>query len=608
MNLVIMMESYYKSADNDWFKQRLTGTMLWALAAFAILLLRLIHLQIIEGEEFRRLSKNNCIRLKSLDAPRGLILDCNRNILVDNRPSFDLSIVPKDAHSIEQTLKRLALYLEVPAQELEKKVKRKNGLLSYKPILLKQDIGRNALAMIEAKRFDLPGVVVDVKPRRHYIKQKRAAHLLGYLSEINAKELKKGTFQGSRPGDYIGKFGVEKAYELYLKGKRGGQQVEVNATGQVVRVIKTVHATPGHNIILTINQELQERAEELLEGVAGAVVAMNPLNGEVLIMASSPSFDQNAFVSGMSQKEWNDIIKNPFRPMENKVVQGEYPPASTYKIVTTIASIEEKVVDEKFTVHCPGYYRYGDRIFRCWKRGGHGKVDVIKALAESCDVYFYQAGQKLGIDRLAWYAKACGFNALTGIDLAHEAKGLIPTAAWKRRRTGISWQGGETLSVAIGQGYNLVTPLQMVVFIAAIANGGTLYKPVIMKSIEGGGKVRKGQSEIIGRLPVKKRTLNLIKKGLWNVVQAKGGTGGVVRLRDFHVSGKTGTAQVIGRKINDGNEKLKPDFLKSHAWFVAYAPSNAPKIALAVIIEHGEHGSSAAGPIAREIIRLFIKK
>ena len=605
------MTKYLNVADTDWYRQRLIRVMYCVAAAFCLLFVRLFYLQVIQGAELRRLSENNSVRLERTDPSRGLIFDRDGKTLVDNRPSFDLSIILKDARPVADTIEKLARVINVPASELMLKINRGKGGAAYKPILLKQDFGRDALAAVEVRKFDLAGVVVGVRPLRHSLNKQSAAHLIGYLSEINAEELKSGKYPGAKSGDFIGKFGVEKAFESFLRGKRGGRQVEVNATGQVVEVLKTVDAQPGHNIYLTIDQMLQQRTEALLKGRAGAAVAMDPADGHILAMASSPSFDQNDFVSGMSHEKWSNLISNPFRPMENKAIQAEYPPASAYKIVTAMAGLEAGVIDEKTSFHCPGYYKYGDRVFRCWEKKGHGDVNVVQALIVSCDVFFYQVGQKLGADRLAWYAKASGLGSTTGINLDQEAEGLIPTTAWKKARTGIAWQGGETLSVAIGQGYDLVTPIQMLVLTSAVANGGSIYKPLILNKIKTaeGKVVVQIQSQVKGKLPAGSQTLELIKKGLWGVVNDGRGTAKATRIKGIDISGKTGTVQVVGRKDDEeASETEKPYHLKAHAWFVAYAPSVNPQIAVAVIIEHGESGSQAAAPIAREMIRTYLKK
>lgn len=603
-------EKYLKTADADWYRQRITGVMICVVAAFAVLFLRLIFLQVIRGDEYRLLSLNNRIRLQSIDPPRGLIFDRNGSVLVENRPSFDVSITLKDARPVEETINKLSEHLNVPAEELLLKLSASKRVSAYKPVLLKQDIGRNALALIEAHKYDLPGITVNVKLRRHYLNIQDAVHLIGYLSEISPRELTGGKYPGLRRGDLIGKFGAEKAFESFLQGERGGRQVEVSANGRVVRVLKTVAASPGQNIHLTLDFRLQKKAESLLRGVAGAAVAMDPASGRILALASSPSFDQNYFASGMSHEQWDSLISNPFRPMENKAIQGEYPPGSTFKIITALAGLIEGVIDENTEVFCPGHYRFGNRIYRCWKRGGHGKVEIIKAIAESCDVYFYQAGTQLGVDRLAWYAKAAGLGSPTGIKLDKEARGLVPTAAWKKKRTGIAWQKGETLSVAIGQGFNLATPLQMAGMTAAIANGGTRYKPMILDSIKSadGRLIYQNEPLVMGKVPINERALELVRKGLWEVVNSDRGTARGSRLVDIAFSGKTGTSQVISRKKDDTrSEDEMPAHLRPHAWFVAYAPSEAPQIAIAVLIEHGEHGSGAAAPIAREMIKSYLR-
>ncbi len=601
------MSIYLNAPDSDWYRERLAGAVFAIFVAFFILFVRLFFLQIIGGEEYRRLSENNCIRLQNIDAPRGLIFDANGVLIVENRPSFDVRIIPRDANPIEKTLKKLAGHLKITEKELEANFVKNKSYLPYRPVLLKKDVGRNILATIEVDRFDLPGVDIDVKPMRHYLFSESASHVLGYLSEINSKELKSGKYTGVRGGDFIGKFGIEKNYEKYLRGKRGGQQVEVDATGRVIRILETVDAIPGNNIFLTIDQGLQLTVEKDLAGKVGAVVAMNTRNGQIIAMASSPTFDQNDFVTGLSHEKWNALIINPHRPMENKAVQAVYPPASTYKIITAMAGYEEGVIDSTTTYNCYGSYKYGNRKYRCWKKSGHGKVDLNKALAESCDVYFYQVGQALGVDRLAFYATASGLGKTTGINLENESKGLIPTVAWKKRKLGKSWIGGETLSVAIGQGYNLVTPLQLTVMIAAVANGGVILKPQLVKRIEtaDGHIVRKNEAIVVGRLPVKPETLAVVKKGLWSVVNDIHGTARGIKLRNISISGKTGTAQVISRKQDEEEDEDGPRHHKAHAWFVAYAPSEDPEIAVTVIVEHGEHGSSSAAPIAQAIIKKY---
>ncbi|WP_419661276.1 MrdA: penicillin-binding protein 2 [Desulfosarcina variabilis str. Montpellier] len=601
------MTNYLDNVDNEWFSGRLSFTLTVVVAAFVVLIARLFYLQVIIGKDLRHQSEINSIRIKSVDAPRGLIYDTQHRLLADNRPAYNLSIIVKDARPLEQTIGKLAAYTGLDETLFWDRLKAAKGTRAYKPVLLKADIGREALASIEVNRWDLPGIVVSVSPRRDYVFSPSAAHILGYMGEISVEELKNERFGDCKTGDFVGKYGIERAREHWLRGQRGGQQVEVNATGQVVRVLNTVDAIPGHNVVLSIDQSLQLRGEQLLAGQAGAAVAVDPNTGQILAMVSSPSFDQNAFISGLSHDAWNTLVSDPKRPLENKAIQAEYPPASTYKIIAAAAGLEEGLIDVHTTAYCPGFLKFGNRTYRCWKRWGHGEVDVLKALKESCDVYFYKLGQELGVDRLAWYASAFGLGEPTGVDLDHEAGGLVPTAAWKKKRIGVSWQKGETLSIVIGQGFNLTTPLQMAMVAAAVGNGGTRYRPKIVKTIRtaDGKTVYESQPEVVGRLPVSQENLNLVREGLFKVVNEIHGTAWRSRLKSVAMCGKTGTAQVVGRREDsDGDGEVEP--IKDHAWFVAYAPRENPSIAVAVIVEHGEHGSSAAAPVAAEMIRFYL--
>jgi len=586
------------------------GASLCILMVFALLFLRLVYLQLIKGEEYRRLSETNCVRLKSIKSSRGLIYDRNNKLLVDNRPAFDLNIVLEDAQPVEETIERLASLIDVPYEDLMESIAKAGKAAFYKPLTLKRDISRDQLAIVEAHKFDLPGIHIDIEPTRHYIYQKTAAHLLGYLGQINRKELESGRYADVRTGDSIGRYGVEKSFEPFLQGKRGGRQVEVDANGRLIKVLKTVEPISGNNLHLTLDLELQRTAEQLLGENDGAVVAIDPSNGDVLVMASAPSFNQNDFIGGISSKKWKALMSDPGKPMSNKAIQAEYPPASTYKMITALAALEEKVIDANTTSFCPGYYKFGNRRYQCWNRQGHGEINVVDAIAQSCDVFFYQAGEKTGVDTLAQYATGCGLGIRSGIKLDHERRGLIPTAAWKKKRFNEPWQAGETLSISIGQGFDLVTPLQMAAFMAAVGNGGTLYRPRIVTSIEDsdGNIVKLIEPSITGGLPASKETLALVQKGLLEVVQGNRGTARRIRIKGIDIAGKTGTAQVFSRKAGEkfDNEKLVRT-LRDHAWFVCYAPAEAPKIAIAVIIEHGEHGSSAAAPVAGALIQKYLQ-
>ncbi|MFZ2631195.1 MAG: penicillin-binding protein 2 [Desulfosalsimonadaceae bacterium] len=601
----------FHAVDSQWYRRRLLGLMIAVLIAFGMLAARLFYLQIICGDHYYNLSKNNCVRMQRVNPVRGLMFDRSGKLLVENRPSFDLTVIPSDAKPVDETIKKLFQYIPEFADEIRETINKKKIGYGYKPVLLKRDIGRDALASISAHQFDLPGIVIEANARRDYIHPGLAAHLIGYLGEINVDEINENLYPDKKSGDVVGRFGVEKACDQYLSGVPGGRIVQVNANGQIVEVLDTVDPESGHNIFLTIDYDLQHTAETLLQGQVGVAIAMDPGTGEILAIANSPTFDQNDFIGGISTDNWRELMSDPDRPMLNRAIQGEYPPASTYKVVTAMAALGEGIISQHTAFFCPGSYNYGNRDYGCWKKHGHGSMDVVNALAQSCDVFFYYCGRKLGVDRLARYAENCGLGVQTGIGLDNEADGLIPTAAWKKKRIGTPWQGGENLSIAIGQGYNLVTPLQLLVLFSAIANGGTEFKPLIVKSVNTveGHAVITGTPEVRGTLPVSHSNLELIRKGLLQAVNHPQGTArGYVFDGSIHISGKTGTAQVVSRRLEkEGVNKRGGNSFKSHAWFVGYAPSENPRIAVCVLIEHGEHGSSGAGPVAKGMMVSYLK-
>ncbi|NOY70619.1 MAG: penicillin-binding protein 2 [Deltaproteobacteria bacterium] len=585
--------------------------MIFVLPFFIILAARLFYLQVLNGESFLKTSENNFLRRLVIDPMRGMIFDRSGRLVVDNRPSFDLEIIPKDAKNIGLVAECLSRFIPLSKTDILQKIKKQSGLYGFRPVLIKKDIGRDLMGVILSHRLQMPGVRIHVAACRQYVYDGLAAHLIGYLGEINARELADGRYPEKRPGDFVGRRGIEKVFERLLSGKPGSRMVQVDATGQVVHELRRRPQKAGDNVFLTIDLNLQQEAAALLSDKTGAIVAMDPENGEILAMASSPAFDQNAFVSGLSSDQWKTLSSDPRRPLQDKAVQGLYPPASTYKIITAMAALEEGICDTKKRIFCPGYYKFGNRNYRCWKAQGHGYMNIIDAITQSCDVFFYHMGKDLGVDRLAWYARACGLGSKTGIVLEHESSGLVPTAEWKKRRTNISWQAGETLSVAIGQGANLVTPIQMAVLISAIANGGTLFRPRIVRTVEsaGGVIVKETEPGIKGRIPASPETIEVIKEGLKKVVNGKGGTGyWHVRSKQVVICGKTGTAQVRSRKTGEESAEGKNQGLtQPHAWFIGYAPENKPRIAVAVLIEHGGHGSSSAGPVARQVILSYLK-
>jgi penicillin-binding protein 2 len=435
------------------------------------------------------------------------------------------------------------------------------------------------------------------------------AQIIGFTGEVSREELDRSTAGKFSSGDIIGKFGIEKFLDSHLRGKSGAEQVEVNVAGKAIRSLGRIPATTGDNVVLTIDSALQEAAWSALGNRAGAVVVLDPRNGAVLALVSSPSFDPNLFNGGISFNDWERLSNDPGHPIENRSISGQYPPGSTYKIVLAAAALEEGLITPETTFYCNGTFELGDRVFHCWQAKGHGNVNLHRAIVESCDVYFYNLGKLLGVDRIATYARAFGLGTPLGIDLPREKSGLIPTKQWKLSRLRESWQMGETISLAIGQGFNLVTPIQLANAYATLANGGTLYRPRLIKQLESldGHVVKIFQPEKQGVLPVRPQYIQAINQALWGVVNEKGGTGYILKRQEQDVCGKTGTAQVIGLPQDEKARKAKrvsADF-RDHALFVCFAPYENPEIVVAVIVENAGHGGSAAAPVARKVIDTY---
>lgn len=595
-----------RSGNNKDIKDRFPLVAFIVLITFFIILARLWQLQIIMGDQLRNQSENNRIRLVKLPAPRGLILDRKGKVLVNNRPSFNVQVIPYEIDSIGEFLPKLCKYIELSDNEYAS-LKKKIESHTFKHIMIKRDIRWKELVNIEENKTKLPGVIVEVEPKRHYPYGDLAAHLLGHVGEIDARLLSKSEYRSYNPGDIVGKSGIEKTMEKYLRGSDGGRQVEVTAAGREVKILNNLEASPGKNVYLTIDLDLQMAAERAFKGMSGAAVVMEVNTGKVLAMFSRPSFNPSIFTEKMTMKKWRSLVNDPLKPLENRATRGLYPPGSTFKIITAIATLWEGVIKPEDELFCPGYYHFGDRTYRCWKSGGHGYVNLHNAIVQSCDVYFYQLGTRLEIRKLAKYAKMFGFGSKTGIHLEGEATGLIPDPEWKLRFIGERWNPGETILTTIGQGYVLVTPLQMACAISAIANGGTLYEPLVVEKVvdKEGQIIYSSHTRVKRKINIPHRVLDPIRKALWGVVNEPLGTGIRARLPSIDVAGKTGTAQTVA--IRKGEEE-KSDFnLRDHAWFVCYAPFRNPEVAVVVIVEHGGKGGKVAAPIARQILEEYFR-
>jgi len=594
----------------DVLRPRLILASAVILLFVALIFSRLWFLQISNSDEYQDKAYNNRVRVSSLAAPRGHILDRNGIPLVTNRPSFNVLLVRENTRNDEELLKRLADVLGLEVSQLWERIRDASNIPLHIPIRLEEDIDWQTLAYLENHNHDFSGIRIEVTPRRVYHFGDMAAHVIGYLGAISKEELARYGEADYDGGDQIGKMALEKLRESDLRGEKGTNFSEVNARGFEQQLLKRVDPLPGREIQLTLDVKLQRVAEEMMnaEGRAGAVVALEVNTGRVLSFVSTPTIHLEEFIGGISQKNWDAYLNNIKKPLINKVVQGMYPPGSTYKMITALAGLDTGVINPDTVFYCPGYYSFGNRIYRCWKHVGHGAVNLRRAIAESCDVFFYQVGQQVGVDGLAKYASMFGLGQQTGLEVENEKDGLIPTKRWKRERYDSKWHEGETLSVAIGQGFNLVTPLQIAQMTAMIANGGKRYQPQMVERVvrADGSIVEKLKPRLVNEVSGIQQYLPLIRQGMHDVVQGKKGTARIARIEGLEIAGKTGTAQVVKIAQYKGlKDEEIPYKFRDHAWFTCYAPADEPEIAVTVLVEHGLHGSSGASPIAKAVLETY---
>ena len=596
--------------ETPGLRRRFVVSSLIVAGIFCVLALRLWYLQVLGVDYYRNLSERNRIRYVAIEAPRGAIFDRNGTLLVDNRPAFTVSALRQEIEDREQLFQNLAGLLDVDEAHLEEHWHKGEGLPRYRPLPLLEDVGREAMEKVQENSVDLPGILVEVKPFRAYPYGDMASHLFGYLGEVTEEELGQSEFSSYRSGEMVGKTAMERLFEERLRGVDGQKRIEVNVRGRELRQVTTRAPLPGQNLYLTIDTKLQQAAEEAVGDRAGAVVALDVNSGEILAFVSRPNFDPAWFARGISSDEWRKLIEDPRHPMTNKALRGQYPPGSTFKMVVALAALESGSVTPATRVQCDGSLKLGSYEYRCWKKGGHGSVDLNTAIKESCDVWFYQVGLDTGIDRIASVAQSLGLGKPTGFPFGGERSGMIPTRAWKKQRFGTSWYDGETVISAIGQGFVLTTPLQLASMTAALANGGTVWRPQIVEKIVNleGDTDWVLQPEKLVETALSSRSLNAVRKGMEAVVNEVGGTAWRSRMESVRYAGKTGTAQVVRRK--DDNEEAPDDDeipyqYRDHALFVSFAPAVKPQIAVAVVIEHGGHGSSAAAPVAKAIYEAY---
>ena len=591
---------------------RLSVLQYLVAVVFALLAVGFWVFQIAQHEKFREMAENNRTRRLPLPAPRGVLLDRYGKVLVENQSTVNIALVREQTKNIPEVLHTLAAAAGVDEHELVDIVSRRRREPSFRPIVLIENATFAQYAAVKARSLELPGIIEQEVPARHYPANATAAHLFGYVGEISETQLQRSEYEGVDPGALVGQAGVELAYNKQLMGVDGAKTVVVNSVGREIRELTGESKPPviGRPMQLTIDADIQKAIEDgfTASGFNGAAIVMDPRDGGVLGFTSRPAYDPNAFAAGIDRSTYSSLVNNPLKPLQNRALQGRYSPGSTFKMAVGLAGLEEGVITPGFTVHCAGGANFYGRRFACWKKGGHGAVNLKSAIEQSCDVYFYTVGNMLGVDKINKWATLLGLGVKSNIDLPNELVGLVPSTQWKQEKMHEKWYAGETISVSIGQGQVSVTPVSMAVYAATLANGGTRITPHLVMAVDDGQGLKPvppppPQSKV----EVTPEKLEAIRQGMWGVVNG-GGTGGRARVEGHDVCGKTGTAQVISNSARlIAQAKNKNVDYRDNGWFIFFAPRDNPQIAGVVFLEHGIHGPNAAS-VAHHILATFFAK
>jgi len=572
---------------------------------FAVLAFAYWYVQIARGEHYFELSENNRIRSIKLTAPRGYVLDRNGSVLVENEPAYSLQLYRREAKSVSASIKFAVELLGLPPETVQARLTRGRRYPDFVPIPLAENLSLEEVAAIEARAPEHPEFAIVVSQRRLYKRGGSAAHILGYLAEATPDQIRRSGNVYTL-GDWIGQKGIESSYEKLLGGANGERRVIVDSHAREIAEESRAESRPGQNLFLTIDRGLQQLAEELFADRVGSAVALDPRTGEILALVSSPSYDPNWFTRRVTSEEWTSLLSDPNHPLQNRAIQNTYSPGSVFKVFLAYGALARGWVDPEAQVFCPGHAVFYGRAFRCHRKGGHGWVNLRNAIKVSCDVYFYNLGRRLGVDRIAEIARDFGFGEPTGVDLAHEKPGLVPSEEWARTKRKARWYPSETISVSIGQGPVLVTPMQVARAISAVVTGGKLPTPHLFFASQDprtGVRLRY-RGEERHSLAIDRAGLAIVKNGMWAVVNEPGGTAFGSRVPGIEAGGKTGTVQVA-RRDAVARAGVDPRRLEDHAWFAAFAPIEDPKIVIVVFVEHGGHGSSAAAPVARRLLAKY---
>ena len=592
------MAKIYEDLSQLIKRSRLT-LIIFSLLLFLILAFYW-KIQILDHQKYWKMAEANRLRSLPLPAPRGLIYDRQRIILADNQPSFKVSLLRESIKNDSQTIERVSQLLNLKTEELKARIDRYRWLQTYGPVIIKDNLKLEEVALIEARREEFPELQLQVEPRRYYPFETTAAHVLGYLQEVSPEEMKGNPHKKWRGGEMIGKAAVEKQYDDYLTGQDGQLLETVDSLGRSLGEVNRIEPIKGQDLVLSIDLDLQKKAEGLLEGKEGAIIVLDSGSGECLAWVSSPSYDPNRFITRFSPEEWLSIINDPARPLENRVIRGQYSPGSIFKVVTALTSLETGLITDRTAFFCSGSINLYGKDFACWFKPGHGLLSLPEALKNSCNIYFYQLGRRLNVDTIARYARTLGLGQITGVDMPGEKEGLIPSSDWKKKTQGEAWYPGETISVAIGQGPLLVTPLQVAALTACLANRGIRVKPRVTR-LEG------KMGPVKDKTGINPKTFEKIIEGMWRSVN-DGGTGHGAYQPGFDICGKTGSTQVISREKAERMIKRGEEPAKTHSWFTGFAPRYQPQVVVTVLVEFGGMGGRTAAPIAGEMFKLYREK
>ncbi|MCX6567582.1 MAG: penicillin-binding protein 2 [Candidatus Aminicenantes bacterium] len=588
--------------------RRRAKTVFWVISALIFLALSFYwKVQIVDHKKFSALAEANRTRQRALAAPRGLILDRNGEILADNGASFKVSFIRENVKNMEASLAAVGRLLEIDEKTLRGRIEEYKDFPAFEPIVIEDGLNSEDIAPIESRRLEFPELVVDAEPRRFYPNGSLAAHVMGYLQERTPEEIRAEPDRAARVGEMVGKTGVEREYDDILKGEDGKIIEVVDSLGRVVREEKgRQNPVQGGNVFLTLDRRLQARAEEALEGREGVVVALDPQTGEILALASFPTFDPNKFITRFTPDEWRDLTNDPLSPLENRAIRGLYAPGSIFKLVMSLGGLDFGFVTPGTSVYCSGSTTIYGAVRHCWFVPGHGSMNLAAAIKNSCNIYFYTLGRRMGIDMIALAAGQLGLGKMTGVDLAGEKEGLVPSSKWKMRALKTPWYPGETISVAIGQGQLQVTPLQIAALTAIVANRGQRKRPHVFLRAPAGGKGSSADDNGAGtapEMPFKPSSFESVIEGMWGSVN-DGGTGRGAFVEGMDVCGKTGSTQLVSRESAERLSRIGRE-IKTHSWFSGFAPRDNPRIVVTVLVEYGGGGGATAAPVAKRIFELF---